>query len=242
MTAQAPKISVVVPLYNETESLPLLTAQLSRVLNSLDRSSEIIYVDDGSTDDSLITLKDLQQDYPRVRLIRFARNAGQSAALAAGFRAARGKVVITLDADLQNDPADIPKLMDKIEQYDCVCGVRMNRHDEFLRKVSSWVANAMRNAVLKDQMEDIACGLKVFRKTYLDRIPMFNGMHRFLPTLVRMHGGSVAEVRIRHRPRLYGKTKYNIRNRILRAFTDMLAVRWMRSRRISYRIEETSDE
>ena len=115
MTAQAPKISVVVPLYNETESLPLLTAQLSRVLNSLDRSSEIIYVDDGSTDDSLITLKDLQQDYPRVRVIRFARNAGQSAALAAGFRAARGEVVVTLDADLQNDPADIPKLMEKME-------------------------------------------------------------------------------------------------------------------------------
>jgi dolichol-phosphate mannosyltransferase len=242
MMAQVPKISVVIPLYNEAESLPLLTAQLSRVLNSLDRSSEIIYVDDGSTDESLNTLKDLQQDYPRVRVIRFARNAGQSAALAAGFRAARGEVVVTLDADLQNDPADIPKLVEKMEQHDCVCGVRMNRHDDFLRKVSSWVANTVRNAVLKDRMEDIGCGLKTFRKTYLDKIPMFNGMHRFLPTLIRMHGGSVAEVRVRHRPRLYGKPKYNIRNRILRAFTDMLAVRWLRSRRISYRIEETTDE
>jgi len=237
----APEISVVIPVYNEEENLPVLAAEVQGALHAIGRPYEAIYVDDGSTDDSPGILQRLAQEDPAVRVIRQRRNSGQSAALDAGFRFARGAVVVTLDADLQNDPADIPRLLERLGSYDVVCGVRANRQDPWVRKVSSRIANAVRNRVTHDAVTDVGCTLRAVRAEYLRRVPMFTGMHRFLPTLLKMEGARVTEVPVHHRPRLHGQPKYNIRNRIWRALADLFAVRWMQKRWLDRRLSEEID-
>ena len=227
----APEISVVVPLFNEEENLPPLAAEISSALVPTGRSFEVIFVDDGSTDRSLEVLRALAAGDERVRVLRHRRNAGQSAGLATGFRAARGAVVVTLDADLQNDPADIPRLLDELGRgADVVSGVRVERRDTWVRRVSSRVANAVRNWATDEAITDVGCSLKAYRREFLADLPMFTGMHRFLPTLVRWNGARVAELPVRHRPRLHGVAKYGIGNRLFRALADLMAVRWMRTR------------
>jgi glycosyltransferase involved in cell wall biosynthesis len=238
---KAPDISLVIPVYNEAENLPVLVAEVQGALQAIGRPYEVIYVDDGSTDGSPGILRDLARDDPAVRVIRQRRNAGQSAALAAGFRAVRGGIVVTLDADLQNDPADIPRLLERMNAFDVVCGVRANRQDTWLRKLSSRIANGVRNRVTHDSVTDVGCTLRACRAEYLQRIPMFTGMHRFLPTLLKMEGARVTEVPVHHRPRLHGQPKYNIRNRIWRALADLFAVRWMQKRWIDRRLSEEID-
>jgi glycosyltransferase involved in cell wall biosynthesis len=236
-----PEISVVVPVFNEEENLPLLAAELQGVLFSLGRPCEVIFVDDGSTDGSLEALRRLGRKDPAVRIVRLRRNAGQSAALAAGFRAARGDVVVTLDADLQNDPADIPRLLDYLEGYDVVCGVRTDRQDGWLRKASSRIAGGVRNRLTGDPVADAGCTLRVYRTELLRRLPLFSGMHRFLPTLLKLEGARITEVPVHHRPRRHGQSKYNIRNRIWRSLADLFAVRWMQKRWIDRRAPEEID-
>ncbi len=233
-----PEISVVIPVYNEEENLPILAAEVQGALQAIGRPYEVIFVDDGSTDDSPEVLRRLAGEDPGVRVIRQRRNSGQSAALAAGFRFARGGIVVTLDADLQNDPADISRLLERLDAYDVVCGVRANRQDTWVRKVSSRIANGVRNRVTRDSVTDVGCTLRACRTEYLLRIPMFSGMHRFLPTLLKMEGARVTEVPVHHRPRLHGQPKYNIRNRIWRALADLFAVRWMQKRWIDRRLSE----
>ena len=225
-----PEISLVIPVFNEEESLEILAAEIREALGPTGRSYEVLYVDDGSKDRSPEILARLLAADPRVRVLRQRRNAGQSAAFDAGFRAARGEFVVTLDADLQNDPSDIPRLLAAMDRADVVCGVRANRRDTWVRRASSRIANGVRNRLTHDHVTDTGCSLKAFRTRFLGRLPMFHGMHRFLPTLLKMEGARVVEIPVNHRPRRYGVAKYGIGNRLFRALADLFAVRWMQKR------------
>lgn len=232
-------ISIVIPVYNEEENLPFLIDELTDVLAELGKVAEVIFVDDGSQDRSFTILKDAAARDRRIRVIRFKRNAGQTAAFAAGFKAASGDVIVTMDADLQNDPHDIPRLLKEVERFDVVCGWRHKRKDPWLKIIASKIANFVRNWLSREEIIDTGCSLKAFRRECLESMKLFNGMHRFLPTLAKMDGFTVTQVKVNHRPRRFGMTKYNIRNRMVRAFADLLAVRWMQKRRLVYEIEET---
>jgi len=235
-------ISIVIPVYNEEDNIKPLISELQEVLRGLDRSYEIVFVDDGSRDRSLEILKEAASQDPHIRVIRFGKNAGQTAAFDAGFRTAQGDIVVTLDADLQNDPHDIPRLLKKIEKFDVVCGWRHKRRDPWIKIVSSKIANFVRNKLSQEEIVDTGCSLKAFRKECLQNMKLFNGMHRFLPTLAKMEGFTATQVKVNHRPRKFGTTKYTISNRMVRAFTDLLAVRWMKNRHLNYEIEEVIGE
>ena len=238
MTSAGPELSVVIPVYNERESLPFLIAEISRALER--RRFEIVAVDDGSTDGSLETLKSLKGACRELRVIALRAHAGQTAAFAAGFAAAAGSVIVTLDADLQNDPSDIPVVVAALESSGAsvVAGYRTNRHDSRWKLVQSRIANAVRNRLNGESIRDTGCSLKAFRAEAVRNLPWFDGMHRFLPTLVKLRGGTVTEVPVRHRPRRYGATKYGMWNRVLRSFIDALAVRWMQRRALRYEVRE----
>ena len=233
-----PYISVVVPVYNEQENIDPLTRELAEVLAEVDRPYEIIFVDDGSTDASPQKIEDLRREFPGIRVLRFKNNCGQTSAFDAGFKAARGDVVITMDAVLQNDPHDIPAMLALIGQYDLVSGWRHKRNDDFVRRISSRIANRIRNKLSGENIQDVGCSLKVFRRDYAQRLKLFTGMHRFFPTLVKFEGGRVAEVKVNHRPRKFGTAKYGVGNRIMRSFLDLLAVCWMKKRYLAYVIKE----
>jgi len=226
-----PHLSLVVPAFNEELNLAPLVDEIRAALSPLTPDWELLLIDDGSTDGSLAEMLRLRGVEPRIRVLRHLRNAGQSAAVALGFRQARGAVVVTLDADLQNDPADIPRLLAELDKgFGVVSGVRAERHDSWLRRVSSRIANAVRNWATDESITDVGCSLKAYRAEYLVALPMFTGMHRFLPTLVRWNGARVAEIAVRHRPRRHGVGNYGIGNRLFRALDDLFAVRWMRRR------------
>ena len=232
------EISVVVPVYNEEGNLPVLIPALVEVLKNLGRSYEMIFVDDGSSDESRRILKEMASEHASLRILRFKENRGLSTALVAGMREARGEIIVTLDSDLQNDPADIPRLLECLDRYDMATGWRQKREDKWLKKISSKIGNAVRNWVSGENIQDSACTLRAFKKECIQEIPVFNGMHRFLSTLVKMRGFGIIEVPVAHHPRRFGKSKYNIRNRMVRSFIDLLAVRWMKRRTIHYEIEE----
>jgi glycosyltransferase involved in cell wall biosynthesis len=223
-------VSITIPVHNEEENLRVLTREIHQALASCGQDYEILYVDDASTDESLKVLRQIAMGDGRVRVLALPRRVGQSGALAHGFAAARGEVLVTLDADLQNDPADIPRLLAALEDLDMVIGVRATRHDNWLRRLSSRVANAVRGRILGDGALDTGCALKVMRQQTVARLPAFNGMHRFLPALVRMEGGKLAQVPVGHRPRLHGKPKYNVRNRLGRGVVDLIGVLWLQRR------------
>ncbi len=235
--SQIPYLSVVVPVFNEEQSIEPFTEELIGVLESIKRSYEIIFVDDGSTDASPQRIEKLGQRFQGIRSIRFKNNCGQTSAFDAGFKAALGDIIITLDADLQNDPHDIPGMLPFIGKYDLVCGWRYKRNDTFVRRVSSRIANAVRNRLSGENIQDVGCSLKVFRGEYAKRLKLYSGMHRFFPTLVKMEGGKVKEVKVNHRPREFGTSKYNVFNRVFRSFMDLLAVCWMKRRYLRYEIE-----
>jgi glycosyltransferase involved in cell wall biosynthesis len=240
LTESSPDISVVVPVYNEAECVAPLCEALYSVLPGLGRSFEVILVDDGSGDRTPELLAAEKERRENLRVIRLRGNRGQSAALSCGFDRARGKVVVTLDADLQNDPADIPMLLEKVDSDECdvVCGWRQKRRDNWLRRVSSKIANWVRNRLSGETIADTGCALKAYRMEFLRRIKMYRGMHRFLPTLLKMEGARVTEVPVNHKPRHAGQAKYGVWNRVFRSFRDLLAVRWMKSRHIDYEAEE----
>jgi len=232
-------LSVVIPVYNEAENVKPLFLELRDVLTQLRTEWEVIVVDDGSIDETFERLRDLQAEEKRIHVIRFRANAGQTAAFDAGFKAARGDAVVTMDGDLQNDPRDIQTLLAALERYDVVCGWRWARRDPWIRKVSARIANAVRNRVSGDTIHDTGCTLKAFRGECLSHLKLYRGMHRFFPTLLKLKGYRVTEVRVSHRPRLHGQSKYGIRNRLFIGLADLWAVRWMKKRQLRYEIERS---
>ena len=231
-------LSVVVPFYDEADNVEPLHREIDAALAGVEGGVEFVYVDDGSRDGSGERLLELAKRDQRIRVIRFDANHGQSAALDAGFRAVRGEFTVTLDADLQNDPADIPRLLEALDRADVVNGVRMKRRDSLVRRISSRIANGFRNWVTRESVTDVGCSLRVMRSSYLREVKLYRGMHRFLPTLLRMEGATVVEVPVSHRMRRHGLSKYGISNRLFVGIVDVFAVRWMQNRALRYRIKE----
>jgi glycosyltransferase involved in cell wall biosynthesis len=232
------ELSLVLPVHDEVESLPVLWPEVEQALWELAGPAEVIFVDDASTDGSTALIRDLVARDKRVRLLRFARHAGLTAAFLAGFGAARGRLVATMDTDLQNDPRDLAVLFAHLDGADAVTGWRRDRHDPWLKRMSSKVGNAVRNALTGDPVHDSASSLKIMRRECLAAIPPFQGMHRFIPTLLRIAGYRVLEVPVHHRARRFGRSKYGVRNRARSTFEDVLAVRWMMDRRLRYEVAE----
>jgi dolichol-phosphate mannosyltransferase len=232
MTApDSPAISVVVPLFNEEENMSILQSELRAALAG--RDYEIVFVDDGSTDGT----RERIEAAPNIRVIRFAKNTGQSAAMYAGLQAARGAIAVLIDGDLQNDPADIPRLLDEISRgADLVCGYRAERKDTLVKRLTSRIANFVRSRFTKDYVRDTGCTLKAMRRECIATLVPFKGMHRFIPALVRGAGYRLVEVPVHHRPRRFGQSKYGLGNRAVRATIDMFGVRWLLSRRLNYEI------
>ena len=225
-----PWLSVVVPFYNEEDNVEPLHREVDAAVADVPGGVEFVYVDDGSRDGTRERLLGLAKRDPRIRVLRLEPNSGQSAAFEAGFQAARGEVTVTLDGDLQNDPADIPRLLAALDRADVVNGVRQNRRDGFVRKLSSRIGNGFRNFVTRESVTDVGCSLRAMRTVYAKRVKLFRGMHRFLPTLLRLEGATVTEIPVHHRPRRHGSSKYGIGNRAFVGFVDVLAVRWMQAR------------
>lgn len=227
-------LSVIIPMHNEAENVRPLVDRLSSVLGRWPGGAEILFVDDGSTDRTLGLLKQAQESCPAIRIVRFKQNRGQTAAMAVGFRLAQGDVVVTLDGDLQNDPADIPRLVESLKDWDAVCGVRLRRKDGPWKRFSSRIANGFRNWATQDDIVDTGCTLKAFRRECLENLELYQGMHRFLPTLLRMRGFRVTQVPVSHHPRVAGKTKYGTWGRLVKGLADVWAVRWMKMNRLDY--------
>lgn len=228
-----PKVSIVVPLFNEEQNVGRLQQELTEALNGI--AHEIVLVDDGSTDSTLANIR----RSPEVRVLQFEQNAGQSAAMYVGIHAALGEVIVLLDGDLQNDPADIRRLLAEIEcGADLVCGYRAKRRDNLAKKISSRVANAIRSRFTKDGVRDTGCTLKAMRRDCRQALVPFKGMHRFIPALIKGAGHSLVEIPVNHRPRVHGESKYKFGSRVFKATADMFAVRWLLSRQLKYKIKE----
>lgn len=246
----APNLSVVVPFFNEATNVAPMIRELASILPTVAARSEVLCVDDGSTDGTGEELErvavelhreraeGLLPGLPVIRVLRFDRNHGQSAALDAGFRRALAPVVATMDGDMQNDPRDLAPLLEALDQADVACGVRLRRQDNFVRRLSSRIANGVRDAITGHRVRDTGCSLKVYRRALLEKIRLYRGMHRFLPTLLALEGARVVELPVSHRPRQRGRSKYGIGNRAWSGLVDCLAVRWMRERHLDYRVRE----
>ncbi len=230
-TLALPAVSVVVPVFNEEENMSILQTELQDALAGLDY--EIVFVDDGSTDRSAQRI----ETAPNVLILQFEKNTGQSAALYAGIRAARGQTLVMIDSDLQNDPADIPRLLEEISRgADLVCGYRAKRKDTITKRLTSRIANFIRSRFTKDHVRDTGCTLKAMRRECVSALVPFKGMHRFIPALIKGAGYRLVEIPVNHRPRRFGQTKYGFGSRALRATIDMFGVRWLLSRRLNYKI------
>jgi len=230
-TTNSPAVSVIVPLFNEEENMSILQSELKAALDGIDH--EMIFVDDGSIDRTLEQI----ETAPNVRVIRFEKNTGQSAAIYAGLQAAHGAITVLIDGDLQNDPTDIPRLLAEIDRgADLVCGYRARRKDTLLKRLTSRIANFVRSRFTKDYVRDTGCTLKAMRRDCVSALLPFKGMHRFIPALVKGAGYRLVEIPVNHRPRRFGQSKYGLGNRALRATIDMFGVRWLLSRRFNYKI------
>ncbi|MEY2485071.1 MAG: hypothetical protein QOH39_719 [Verrucomicrobiota bacterium] len=230
-TTRAPEVSVIVPAFNEEESVALLQTEIANALSGVDY--ELIFVDDGSSDNTAGRIKIT----PQVRLLRFEQNCGQSAAIHAGVQIAKGKTIVFIDADLQNDPADIPRLLAQIAGgADLVCGYREKRKDTFTKRATSRIANFIRSRFTRDGVRDTGCTLKAMRRECIPTLVPFKGMHRFIPALVKGAGYRLIEIPVNHRPRRFGQSKYGFGSRALRATIDMLGVRWLLSRQLNYKV------
>jgi dolichol-phosphate mannosyltransferase len=229
----SPAVSVIIPLYNEEENVQILQAELRAALKGIDH--EFIFVDDGSADHTAEQI----EAAPNLRVIRFEKNAGQSAAIYAGLQAAHGEILVLIDGDLQNDPADIPNLVGEIARgSDLVCGYRSQRRDTLVKRLTSRIANAVRSRYTKDGVRDTGCTLKAMRRECVAVLFPFKGMHRFIPALIKDAGYRLVEIPVNHRPRRFGQTKYGLGNRAVRATVDMFGVRWLLSRRLNYKIRK----
>ena len=236
-----PDLSVVIPVYNEEENLPLLWEELRGVLEGLGLAVEVIFVDDGSRDGSPEIVRGLREADPRVRLVRLKSHAGETAATDAGLKAALGRWVVVMDADLQNDPADIPTLLGYLDRWDAATGWRQERAhgDDWRRRVASRIANRVRNRLSDETIQDSGCTFRAFRRECLRDLVLYRGLHRFIPTLLTLRGYRVIEVPVNHRPRRFGRSKYGVWDRAFVAFADLLAIRWMKSRLLRYEVAES---
>ena len=227
-------LSVIAPAYNEADCLPALVESLVQTLRPLDQQFEIILVDDASTDTTAAVIANLCKNYPEVRGIRHRINSGQSAAVATGMHAARGRLLVTMDADMQNPPSEIPRLLAQLTpETDAVCGVRSKRNDPAIRRISSKIANGFRNRITGVPVIDAGCGMRLMRRNAVQELPVFNGLHRFITTILKLQGFTVKEVSIAHSPRLAGLSKYGIGNRLWRGIADCFAMRWYARRVVS---------
>jgi dolichol-phosphate mannosyltransferase len=236
-----PDLSIVVPIFNEEENMPGVLVELREALQAGGVGPwEAIVVDDGSRDRSAEIVQHLAREDPRFRLVRFDRNYGQTAAFDCGFRRARGPLVAMMDGDGQNDPRDFPRLIEALQRQgvDMMCGIRQKRRDSIVRRISSRIANGVRNWATGESVTDVGCSIRVFRRACLERVKLYEGMHRFFPTLFRIEGYTIGEIPVAHRPRTRGTSKYGIHNRLWRGLRDLLAVRWMQSRALHYKVLE----
>lgn len=222
------EISIILPVYNEGENLRLLVPEIIGVMRKIEKNFEIIAVNDASDDNTTEVLDELSRQYCFVKRINLSKHSGQSLAAWTGIKEASADAIITMDADLQNDPKDIPRMIDEFVGVDMVCGIRRVRNDSFVKKVSSVIANWIRRKTLKSDIMDSACGFKIFKKECFEKLDFFDGMHRFLPDLFIMKGFPVKQLPIGHRPRKYGKSNYGIGNRLVKTFFDLLMVRRIR--------------
>lgn len=230
------KLSVVVPIYNERDGLARLCGAINIALEGKIEPYEIILVDDGSTDGSGPELDRLAEEDSRIRVFHFERNCGQTAATAAGLKKARGQYVALMDGDLQTYPEDILVLMPYMERFDFANGTRVRRRDTWLKKVSSKIANGIRNWITGDRIQDTGCPMKLFKREVAESFHLYEGFHRFLPTLARTNGYSVVEVPVGHRERIAGSSKYGVLNRLFVSLMDAIVIGWLRRRAIQYRI------
>jgi glycosyltransferase involved in cell wall biosynthesis len=241
MNVENPEISLVIPCYNEEGNLRELVKAIRESVEPLKLAYEIVITDDCSKDQSWAILKELASADPRIRVQKFAFNCGESAASFAGLKAARGKYLFTLDADLQNDPKDLPKFLAALKNFDCVCGTRVKARgegDNFIRVASSRIANAVRNKLSGEQIADAGCTYRAFKRECIENLKFFKGMHRFLPTLFKIEGHTVTEIEVTNNPRFAGQSNYGVWNRLFASFYDLLAVRWMKQRMFKYRVAE----
>jgi dolichol-phosphate mannosyltransferase len=231
-------VSVVVPFYNEEQNVAPLADQIDAVFTDLAAYEvECLFVNDGSTDETRAAIDGLAAARPHVRPVHFVRNSGQSAALVAGMRRAKGDFVFTLDGDLQNDPGDFPKMLELLQAYDCVFGYRGKRQDSWVKRLSSWVANKVRMAILQDGVRDAGCGSKGFRRKCVEHLISFNGQHRFFAVSMRAAGMTIVECEVRHHPRRFGQSKYGISNRLWRGIYDLFGMSWLRRRYVAIHVE-----
>ena len=241
MNIATPEISLVIPCYNEEGNLRELIKTIRAAVDPLKLPYEVVITDDCSKDKSWEILKELAASDPRIRVQKFAFNCGESAASWAGLKAARGKYLFTLDADLQNDPKDLPKFLEQLKHYDCVCGTRVKvrgEGDNFIRIASSRIANWVRNKLSGEQISDAGCTYRAFKRECIENLKFFKGMHRFLPTLFKIEGHTVTEIEVSNNPRFAGQSNYGVWNRLFASFYDLLAVRWMKKRMFKYTIAE----
>ncbi len=244
-SSDAPVLSVCVPVYHEEENIPLLHEAVRQVCEANNVAFELIYVDDGSKDGSWAAIEKCAADDARVRGLRFRANCGETAASDAGLRAATGKYVMSMDADLQNDPKDIPAFLRAFEapEVDCVCGTRVatrGKGDKPIRVISSRIANAVRNWLSDEEISDAGCTYRCFKRECVDKLKLYRGLHRFIPTLLKMEGYRVVEIPVSNNPRLHGESKYGVWNRLFKSFYDLLAIRWMKSRLLGYEVGQVA--
>lgn len=236
---QTSKFTIVLPVFNEQDNINMLFAQIKKAADSTGRSWEAVFVDDCSTDDSLAIIKRLAAEHAEVRYVAFAENRGQSAAFCAGFDAAESDIIVTMDADLQNDPADIPDMLNLFgSECEMVIGWRAKRKDTFIKRISSKIANAIRDAIVDDGVQDTGCSLKVMQADMLRKLPRFKNMHRYFPILMKMQGARIKEVKVNHRERAAGESKYGTLDRALAGFWDLIGVHWLVKRHIDYTVKE----
>jgi glycosyltransferase involved in cell wall biosynthesis len=236
------ELSLVIPCHNEEKNLQPLLSAIHAAVDPLGWEYEVLITDDCSTDNSWSVLKELAASDPRLRIQRFGFNCGESAASWAGIQASRGRHIATLDADLQNDPKDLPAMLEALKQADCVCGIRAatrGKGDNWIRIASSHIANSVRNKLSGDNISDAGCTYRVFKRECIAHVKFFNSAPRFLPTLIKMEGFRVVEVPVSTNPRFSGTSHYGVWNRLFKSFRDLLGVRWMKSRQLRYQITES---
>ena len=239
--ASTPVLSLVIPCYNEEGNLKALIAAIREAVEPLHLAYEVVITDDCSRDKSWEILKELAAADPRIRAQRFAANYGESAASWAGLNAATGQYLVTLDADLQNDPKDLPKFIEALKSFDCVCGTRVESRgqgDNFVRIASSRIANWVRNQLSGERISDAGCTYRAFKRECIENLKFFKGMHRFLPTLFKIEGFTVTEIAVSNNPRFAGQSHYGVWNRLFASFYDLLAVRWMKKRMFRFTVKD----